>query len=149
MILGDRASFRLCHLRWAEITLAAYRSTEEPSVRDGGTYQRQRCVSFSLCSIFTLAAATFQINLRVKIIDADHQKLLARSIDPDTRIHSAKFLRADGISVLLVRRSSSFIASALELRIFQFSRTEAEENAPQVHEVTRNLALRHRAACLR
>ena len=35
------------------------------------------------------------------IIDQDHQRLLQRSIEEDTRIISANYLRADGIAMLL------------------------------------------------
>ena len=35
------------------------------------------------------------------IIDDDHQKLLQRSMDEDTRIRSARYFRVDGISILL------------------------------------------------
>ena len=40
------------------------------------------------------------------IIDQDHQRLLERSIEEDTRILSAKYLRADGIAMLLERWSA-------------------------------------------
>jgi hypothetical protein len=41
------------------------------------------------------------INYRVQIIDHEHQKLLQRPIDEDTRIHSTTFHRVGGIPFLI------------------------------------------------
>jgi vacuolar-type H+-ATPase subunit E/Vma4 len=40
------------------------------------------------------------------IIDQDHQRLLQRSVEEDTRIRSAKYFRADGIAMLLEKWSA-------------------------------------------
>jgi len=43
------------------------------------------------------------LNWRVNIIDQDHQSLLRRDVEEDTKILSTKYFRADGIPYLLER----------------------------------------------